>query len=106
MKIFYTTYEGGPILKKTIRSGRKRHQLVLQLEGLNKRISGPGGFGTDHVILFGQEVHSIFIPTSNNFYQRWDSINGWNETDLESRDTLVSLTKAVRHNKQKGRKTK
>ena len=123
-KIFYTKYEGGPILLKILFSRRSFINLLDDLESAGStdwwsipstpfrkfvELFGIRIFG---IKLFKINVHIIFVPTfirnsygiDGGIYHRWDSINGW--TPTEPQDNLQELTKAVKVNKQQKGKAK
>lgn len=121
-KIFYTEYEGGFLIEKTINK-KSMHQLLLDIENISivdwklttrekdiKRTVKFFGINIFSKKLFATKVHSIFIPEELNLevslsdnYRRWDSINGWNDMDD---DNIESLTKAVLANANSNKEPK
>ena len=109
IKVFYINCEGSQIFEKSI-SERKLDKLIIDLLDIklrtgylthwrkHKPIPFVELFG---VKLFGKrffsiQIHSIFIPTErydiNSRYQKWDTVNGWNNM---SDDNIKSLTELV-----------
>ncbi len=107
MKVFYTIYEGGPILEEDF-TKKKYDKLLSELKAklLLVKLTDPNSIDFSSKLLKfiniqGLTFHSIFIDlSSDGYFRRWDTVNGWNE-GKHGEYHIDYLIKAVNSNKNK-----